>query len=627
MKKYLLTVIAFVIGAVCVEAQTLNVCNDRVTYSFPAVEMNEAEVTADGNIVIMGRIFTQEEMKNVWVDTRVLDDNTVVVTYNDVEADVVIAGNIAHYVNATVSGSKVNIVQSDEVDDTVGEITYLLTGNSSDGSFTANGSYKSTLRLEGLDLVCTDGAAIEIKNGKRLKVSIAEGTENTLGDDASGSQKGCLSCTGHIEFVGKGILNISGAKSHAIYAKEYVTMKNCTINVRASVKDGVNCNQYFSLNSGILNLEGIGDDGIQVSYKDSENREEEDTGAFLMSGGQINVTVTADAAKAIKCEGDMTLTGGKITASVSGGGVWDSEKLKTKGASCLSADGNIRIDGITLVLNATGSGGKGINTDGTLTVASGDISIGTTGGIFAYVNGKTYDNYTGNTDNLDSDQKSSAKGIKADGNITINGGSINVVTTGNGSEGIESKSEFTINSGTIVAYTNDDALNSGSHLYINGGDITVVATNNDGIDSNGNLYIQGGTVRAFGARSPECGLDANEEEGYSVFFTGGNILAVGGSNSTPSSSQSTQAYIIGSGSVSAGRTIAIKNGNEVLVSFVVPENYTASSSGFPGGGNSGSILVSCPDIQSGGSYTLLNGTSSSSVTARTTGGGGMGGRF
>lgn len=40
----------------------------------------------------------------------------------------------------------------------------------------------------------------------------------------------------------------------------------------------------------------------------------------------------------------------------------------------------------------------------------------------AYVNGTLSNNYTGNTDRLDSDLKSSPKGIKADGDILINGG-------------------------------------------------------------------------------------------------------------------------------------------------------------------------------------------------------------
>ena len=252
----------------------------------------------------------------------------------------------------------------------------------------------------------------------------------------------------------------------------------------------------------------------------------------------------------------------------------------------------------------------------------------------SYLNGTEYNDYTGNTDRLTSDQKSSPKGIKADGNLTVNGGTINVSVTGNGGEGIESKSVLTINDGTVVCNTNDDAINSSSHMYIKGGTVTVVATGNDGLDSNGNLYIQGGTIMAFGTSSPECGIDANEEEGYSVIFTGGTLLAVGGGNSTPSTSESTQPYVSGSMSVTADTEVALKSGDTVLAKFTVPSNYTSGNGGQgggPGGGGLGgwggggsSVLITCPGLTSGSSYTMTSGTSSSTVTATT--GGNSGGR-
>lgn len=182
-------------------------------------------------------------------------------------------------------------------------------------------------------------------------------------------------------------------------------------------------------------------------------------------------------------------------------------------------------------------------------------------------------------------------------------------------------------------------------MYIKGGDITVVATDNDGLDSNGNLYISGGVIRAFGTSSPECGIDANEEEGYSVIFTGGTLLAVGGGNSTPRTSESTQPYVSGSMSVSAGNEITLKSGDTVLATFTVPDNYSSSNQGGgpggwgapanagPGGGGPGgggwggsSVLISCAGLTSGSSYTIASGTSSSTVTATTTGNGGGGSR-
>lgn len=634
MKKFLAIFLSLA-AVFTVSAQTLNIEVGNVTYAVPASQAGDMVYASGTSVTVLGKQFTISDITKMYINSDNVTDNSVTVTYSDTTASVVVAGNIAQYITPTVSGAYVSIVQSSDVSDsTCGEITYTLSGASSDGGFYLEGSYKASLELNGLTLTSSTGSPLNIQNGKRIDVSVKKGTTNTLTDCANGSQKGCIVCKGHLEFKGKGVLNVYGLTAHGIYSKEYVEMKNCTINVLSAVKDGLNCNQYFLIESGELNISGTGDDGLQVSYKDDTDRDEEDTGSITISGGTITAAVTATAAKGLKADGNVTISDGTITVSTSGGGEWDSDDVKTKASTCISADGIVQIDGGTLNLTSTGSGGKGISCDSDLVINNGAITIKTSGGMYAYVNGKEYSNYTGNTDNLDSDYKSSPKGIKADGNVTINGGTINVTTTGNGGEGIESKSVMTINDGTITVNSYDDGLNSSSHMYIKGGTITVVATNNDGLDSNGNMYISGGTIMAFGTTSPECGIDANEEDGYSVIFTGGTLLAVGGGNSYPSTSASTQAYVSGSSSVTAGSTVSLKSGSTTLATFTVPSNYSSSSQGgsssrpgggFRPGGSSSSVLITCPGLSSGSSYTLTSGSSSSSVTARLTGS--SGGRF
>ncbi len=644
MKRFVTSMIIAGSAFLGTEAQTLNVVTGNITYAFPAAQTGNMTYQGSETLTVMGKTFSVADITRMYVDDSSVTDNTVSVSYSSATATVTVAGNVAQYVTPTVTGAHVSIVQSAEVsDDVCGEITYTLAGSSTDGEFTMEGSYKASLELNGLTLTNPSGAPLNIQNGKRIELSVKKGTENTLTDAASGDWKGCIVCKGHLELKGKGTLNVYGNTAHAIYAKEYVEMKNCTVNVLSAVKDGINCNQYFLMESGSLTVSGVADDGVQVSYKDDTDREAEDTGSLTIAGGTVNIAVTGTATKGLKAEGDLTVTDGTITITTSGGGTWDTDDQKTKAASCISADGNIQIDGGTLTLTSSGSGGKGINGDGTLTINGGSVTVSTTGGMYAYVNGTEYNNYTGNTDNLDSDYKSSPKGMKIDGNVDINGGTINVTTTGNGAEGIESKAVLTINDGTIVVNAYDDAINSSSHMYIKGGDITVVASNNDGLDSNGNMYISGGTIKAFGTTSPECGIDANEEDGYSVIFTGGTLLAVGGGNSVPSTSESTQPYVTTTMSVSANSEIAIKNGSTTLATFTVPSNYSSGNNGggghggfggmnAPGGGGGGwggsgsSILISCPSLTSGSSYTVTCGSSSATATAVVKGSNGGGGR-
>ena len=625
------------------DAQTLNVVTGNVTYAFPSAETGTMTYQNGETLTVMGKTFSISDITKMYVDDSQVTDNTVSVNYSGSNATMTVAGNVAQYVNPSITNAHVSLVQSSDVsDDTCGEITYSLTGASTDGEFNIEGSYKATLELNGLTLTNPSGAPLNIQDGKRIELSVKKGTVNTLTDAADGDWKGTIVCKGHLELKGKGTLNVYGYTAHGIYAKEYVEMKNCTVNVLAAGKDGINCNQYFLMESGELNISGVADDGVQVSYKDDTDREEEDTGALTVNGGTINIAVTGTATKGLKAEGDMTVSDGTITITTTGGGTWDSDDAKTKASSCMAADGNILIEGGTLSLTSSGSGGKGINGDGTLTINGGDITVNTTGGMFAYVNGKEYDNYTGNTDNLTSDQKSSPKGMKIDGNVEINGGTISVTTTGNGAEGIESKAVITVNDGTIVVNAYDDCINSSSHMYLKGGDITVVSSANDGLDSNGNMYISGGVIKAFGTVSPECGIDANEEDNYSVIFTGGTLLAVGGGNSVPNTSASTQPYVSGNMSVTANSEITLKSGNDVLATFTVPSNFTASknSGGFggragggPGGGgpggnfgNSSSVLITCAGLSSGSSYTMTSGSSSTTVTAALKGNGGNGER-
>lgn len=630
-----LTIIAAALCCFCsVSAQTLHVENESVSYNFPASIAGEMLFGTNNTLTAVGKEMPLTESTKMWVDDSNVDNNVVVVTYSGASAHVDIAGNIARYVDAVVDGCHVSITQSSEVTESAcGEITYQLLGESADGSFYLSGSYKSSIELFGLTLTNPSGAAIDIQNGKRIDMSIKSGTVNSLTDGVGGSQKGCIVCKGHLEFKGKGTLNVTGNTAHGIYAKEYIEMKNCSINVLSAVKDGLNCNQYFLMESGTLNISGVNDDGIQVSFKDESDREAEDTGSITIADGTIIVNTTTDASKCIKCEGAMNILGGSITATCAGQGIWDSKKSKTKASACLAADMDITIDGGTINLTATGGGGKGINGDANLTINSGDIIIKTSGGITAYVNNKLYNNYTGNTDRLDSDLKSSPKGIKCDGDIVVNGGKLDVTTTGNGAEGIESKSTLTINDGTITVSATDDAINSGGHMYIKGGTVTAVASGNDGLDSNGNLYIEGGYIMAFGTRAPECGLDANEEEGFTVIFTGGTVLAVGGGNSVPSqSSGSTQPYVSGNGTVTSNSTISLSDSSgNVLASFIVPDNYNGGSTGpmwqpggGPGGGGPGgmggsSVLITCSDLKAGNSYTMKIGSNSTNVTARLTG--------
>ena len=660
MKKIFCSIMAMLTMAA--SAQTLNVTSGGATYQFPAEQTGKMTFANGSTMSVMGKTFAISDITSMFTDDTAVSDNEVNVTYIGTGALVYVAGNIAQYVDVSVSGAHVTITQSDAVtndlidDGTMEEITYNLKGASTDGSLTLGGSAKCTVTLNGLALTNPNGAPINITNGKRIDLSVKKDTENTLQDGTASSAKACLYCQGHLELKGKGVLNVYayGSKAHGIKSGDYTEMKNCTVNILAATKDGVSCNEYFLMESGTLNISGVGDDGIQCDIDNDEGtpiaatdaadggHEDEDTGNIYIIGGTINASITGASCKGLKSEGDMIITDGAITVSTSGGGTWDSDKLKTKASACLGADGNMTISGGTLTLTSTGAGGKGINADGTLTVDGGTTTIKTSGNAVVASSTGTLSVVTSSQqlDKYDSDYKSSPKGIKVDGAITVNDGIINVTTTGAGGEGIESKTCITFNGGQTYVSASDDGINASYNddtkslsyagdMTINGGYIYCYSTGNDAMDTNGNFYIKGGLVYAIGSGNVEKSLDANTEEGKKLYISGGTVIAIGdlesGSSITNGTCKSTTSW-------SKNSWLALYNGGTLAAAFKTPSTS----------GNSQKLIVytsSTPTLTSGvsvsGGTDMCNGvlniggtvSGGSSVTLSNYSSGNSGGGF
>ncbi len=242
--------------------------------------------------------------------------NTVTIVYNGNTATVTPTSDIADYITVSSGNSShVKIIQSDQVSDATGEIFYILSGSTTDGEFYLEGSYKCTLTLSGVSITNPSGPAINIQNGKRVDVSVKSGTTSRLVDGAVETDyNGAYHCKGHTKFKGKGTLYVTGNSRHAIYSKEYVEVKNCTINIQSAVKDAIHCKQYFLMESGVVNIAGAGDDGIQVELKElvstgeTVDHEEEDTGNFYMTGGTL--TISGVGNNCVKTDGTISFTGG-----------------------------------------------------------------------------------------------------------------------------------------------------------------------------------------------------------------------------------------------------------------------------------------------------------------------------
>ena len=377
MKKQLFTILMLMLATI-VGAQTLNVTVGNTVYQFPASKTGNMNYSGGTSLTVMGKTFALSEIGSMTVDNSTVTDNLVSVAYSGTTAKVFVAGNVAQYVSATVSGAHVTIFQTntDAVDND--EITYQLTGTTTDGEFALSGSYKCTVSLANVTLTNPSGAAINIANGKRIQISAKEGTVNTLTDGASGSQKACIYSKGQLQLQGKGTLNVYGNTAHAIKSGDYITVKNLTLNVLKAEKDGISCNEYFQMKSGTVTISGVGDDGIQTdldgttSTGETTDHEDEDSGNIYLEGGKLTITATADGAKGLKAAGDLKMSDGQLVVNQTGSIIADTDLSYP---TSVKAAGNISITGGNININNTADGGKGISADGAITIDESNASV------------------------------------------------------------------------------------------------------------------------------------------------------------------------------------------------------------------------------------------------------------
>ena len=474
-------------------------------------------------------------------------------------------------------------------------ICYVVTGTTTDGSLTINGSADCAINLNGVTITNPASVAIDIESKGNTYLVLTGTNKITDGTTADDSHKGALFAKGALTVCGTGSLEVYGTYKNGIHGKSNVI-----------IEKGINLYVNSTANNGIK----AGAD-------------------MFINGGIVNVEVSAAGAKAINADANVTVNGGRTTVIATGNGTWEEDETlttggDTKAAAGIGSDGIFYMNGGEVYAKATGSGGKGIKADLEAYITGGKIRIITEGGLY-YSNGTTEShNYTGNTDNLSSAYTSSPKGMKIGykddtvtptetyGVLQISGGDIMVRTSGNNAEGIESKGTLEVSGGTVLVYAHDDAINSTGDLTISGGTVVAVGTNNDGIDSNGDMYLKGGTLIACGASGAEAGIDINEEK--KLYITGGNIFGIGG-RIDGNLGSTTQGIITTTGSITANGTVSVSNSSKTLYTFNMP----------PVSYNSGAMLISTPDLSSGSSYTLKSGSSSTTVTASNTISSGMGG--
>ncbi len=385
----------------------------------------------------------------------------------------------------------------------------------------------------------------------------------------------------------------------AIFSKSDITFNGSgTLSVKCESKHGIVTKDDLKITGGTYNITSASQG---LSGKDS----------VRIAGGNITVTSGTDGIHSENTDntekGYVYISGGTLNI--------------TSGKDCIDASGTVDIKDGTFALKAGGGSSekttgdstesyKGIKADGVLTISGGTFDIDTLDDAIhsnadVTVSGGTLDISTGDD------------GIHSDNNTVVSGGEINIEKCYEGLEG----QTVTVSGGKVTLTSSDDGINaaggdnqgvgggfgpdsfsadSEAKITITGGEIHVNASG-DGLDSNGDIEISGGTVYVYGPTSN--GNGSLDYENNAV-ITGGTVIMAGSSGMAMNfGSESTQGSILAStGNASAGTTVKLTDSSgNVIAEFTPTVSFQT-------------VVISTPDITSDGTYTLTVGDSKQEIT-------------
>ena len=535
---------------------------------------------------------------------------------------------------ATISGNGAYTVDGNVVITNAGY--YVVTGTLTDGyiSVDAYDSSKVFIMLNGVEISCSDDACIRVDQADKVFLTLAEGSQNSLTSGSSycaealnDGTDGAIFAHDDLTINGTGSLTVDAQYRHGIAANDDLVITGGTITVTAEA-DAIHANDSLRIKEASVTVDA-GDDGLVTSN-------EEENGYFYIESGTLDITAADDA---IHTTGDITIAGGSITIDAGDDGIHSDSNVFISNGSILIEDCyegiealNIDVSGGDITIyphddgfNANGGsgdmfggGGMGGHGGGPGGDQSGDGESGGEtgrghGGGHGDRPGGGHGGWSGGDQSSDGEMPIRPDMGSTDGEMPTppemesTDGEMPTPPDMGSTEGGQMPSD--LNSGQDNAQTAEKAADSESCIKISGGTITIInETGNDadGLDSNGDILISGGTIYiSLVGTGSNSAVDYASESGGVAEISGGTIIACGASSMAESfDTSSTQASILyNTGTTAeAGTTLAIKDSDgNVLLSWEVPCSFS-------------SALISCPEMQVGGTYTVVVGESSEEIS-------------
>ncbi len=303
---------------------------------------------------------------------------------------------------------------------------YVITGSASDVTITveATSEDKVQIVLNGVSITNSDAPCIYVKQADKVFVtSVGDNTLSVTGTftaDGDTNTDGVIFSKDDLVLNGTGTLTISST-DNGVVCKDDLKVTGGTYNITASSK-AFEANDSIRVADGTFNLT-VGTDGLHA-----ENEEDDSLGYIYIGSGTFNIQAGDDG---IHANSLVQIDGGNFTVSA---------------AEC--------IEGTYIQIN-----------DGTFNLSSWD-------------------------DGINAANKSSAYTPT----VEINGGSITITMSAGDTDGIDSNGNIIVNGGTINV-TGQSSFDYDGTAQYNGGTIIV---NGQQVDSIPNQMMGGGGMGGFG---------------------------------------------------------------------------------------------------------------------------------
>lgn len=246
---------------------------------------------------------------------------------------------------------------------------------------------------------------------------------------------------------GADYLAVSEDRKGCLFAEDHIVVcGDGRLQIKGNYRHGLATDGYLYVNPGVTLAVT---DAVKNAIHAKGSSKNEMRGIEI-TGGYVYASTSAPAGKALKSDANISVRGGAVYAAASGATAVDELGLLSS-AACLKSDMNITVSGGKLTAVSPANGAKGLNADGNITISGALTTIALSGD--AEANGQ---------------DAAVPKAVNAHGSLAVSAGGLSVSAVGAGATALSSDVDFAMSGGVVYAYASNNGLKAPSAEVSNG---------------------------------------------------------------------------------------------------------------------------------------------------------------